>query len=54
MFIGQGGAGIGIAGFPEHGMDAESLLSRAEVAMYTAKRQHDGPMVYDPALDAAS
>jgi predicted signal transduction protein with EAL and GGDEF domain len=49
-------ASIGIAAFPEHGNDAETLLQRADVAMYVAKRtggtyavyqQEDDP--YDPA-----
>ena len=48
------GAGIGIAGFPEHGADAETLLSRAEVAMYAAKRSGNDAVVYDPALDQSS
>ncbi|MGZ3238384.1 MAG: diguanylate cyclase domain-containing protein, partial [Burkholderiaceae bacterium] len=39
------GAGIGIAGFPEHGSDAESLLSHAEVAMYIAKRSGNEAVV---------
>ena len=47
-------ASLGLANWPQHAGDADVLLSRAEVAMYIAKRQHDGPMVYDPALDAAS
>ena len=47
-------ASLGLANWPLHAGDADVLLSRAEVAMYTAKRQHDGPMVYDAALDAAS
>ena len=48
------GAGLGIAGFPEHGADGESLLSMAEVAMYTAKMRNDGAVVYDPAIDKSS
>jgi diguanylate cyclase (GGDEF)-like protein len=47
-------ASLGLANWPLHAADADILLSRAEVAMYTSKRRHDGPMVYDPALDAAS
>jgi diguanylate cyclase (GGDEF)-like protein len=47
-------ASIGMANWPRHATDAEMLLSRAEVAMYTAKRRNDSPMLYDPALDAAS
>jgi diguanylate cyclase (GGDEF)-like protein len=48
------GAGIGIAGFPEHGIDAESLLSRAEVAMYAAKTSGNEAVVYEPGLDKSS
>lgn len=48
------GAGIGIAGFPRHGNDAESLLSRAEVAMYAAKRSGNQAVVYDPIIDRGS
>ncbi|RJF98605.1 putative bifunctional diguanylate cyclase/phosphodiesterase [Noviherbaspirillum saxi] len=48
------GAGIGIAGFPSHGTDAESLLSRAEVAMYAAKNGGNEAVVYDPAIDKSS
>lgn len=48
------GAGIGIAGFPAHGADAESLLSRAEVAMYSAKNSGNEAVLYDPALDKTS
>ncbi|MGH8809389.1 MAG: EAL domain-containing protein, partial [Noviherbaspirillum sp.] len=48
------GAGIGIAGFPDHGADAESLLSRAEVAMYAAKTSGNEAVVYAPAIDKSS
>ena len=48
------GAGIGLACWPEHAADADLLLSRAEVAMYSAKRRSSGPLIYDPAIDAAS
>ncbi|MDB5840683.1 MAG: diguanylate phosphodiesterase [Herminiimonas sp.] len=48
------GAGIGIAGFPAHGNDAESLLNRVEVAMYAAKRGGNEAVVYDPAFDRSS
>ncbi|PRC95242.1 putative bifunctional diguanylate cyclase/phosphodiesterase [Solimicrobium silvestre] len=48
------GAGLGIAGFPLHGTDAESLMSRAEVAMYAAKINSNEAVLYDPALDKAS
>ncbi|MGI4850067.1 MAG: putative bifunctional diguanylate cyclase/phosphodiesterase [Janthinobacterium lividum] len=48
------GAGIGIAGYPAHGADPESLISRAEVAMYVAKRGGNEAVVYDPAFDQTS
>jgi diguanylate cyclase (GGDEF)-like protein len=48
------GAGIGIAGFPAHGRDAESLLSLAEVAMYEAKQRNSGAVVYDSLIDKSS
>ena len=47
-------AGLGIAVWPEHAQDADSLLSRAEVAMYAAKRQTAGARLYEPALDSNS
>ena len=48
------GAGIGIACWPQHASDADALLSRAEVAMYAAKRRAESPLMYDPSFDAAS
>jgi diguanylate cyclase (GGDEF)-like protein len=48
------GAGLGIAGYPLHAEDAESLLSMAEVAMYTAKQRNDGAVVYDSVIDKSS
>ena len=48
------GAGIGVACCPDHGIDAESLLSHAEMAMYAAKRQQAGVVVYEAALDSSS
>jgi diguanylate cyclase (GGDEF)-like protein/PAS domain S-box-containing protein len=42
---------IGIALYPEHGMDIESLLRRADVAMYVAKHVGSRCGVYDPAED---
>ena len=48
------GAGIGIACWPAHADDAETLLVRAEIAMYGAKRGSEGVQVYDPALDGSS
>ena len=48
------GAGIGMACWPQHAADADVLLSRAEVAMYAAKRRTTGPLLYDASIDAAS
>ncbi|MGC4061989.1 MAG: EAL domain-containing protein [Aquabacterium sp.] len=48
------GAGIGVASSPEHGVDADTLLSRAEVAMYAAKQQQSGTVTYHPGLDSNS
>jgi diguanylate cyclase (GGDEF)-like protein len=48
------GAGIGIAGFPDHGGDAESLLRHAEIAMYAAKNSGNAAVVYSPAIDKGS
>ena len=47
-------AGLGIALWPAHGPDGDTLLSRAEVAMYAAKRRTAGAQVYDASLDSAS
>jgi diguanylate cyclase (GGDEF)-like protein len=47
-------AGLGIAVWPDHAQDADSLLSRAEVAMYAAKRQTAGAQLYDASLDSNS
>jgi diguanylate cyclase (GGDEF)-like protein len=48
------GAGIGIACWPQHADDHDTLLVRAEMAMYAAKRRSNGPVAYDPAIDATS
>ena len=48
------GASIGIALHPIHGSDAGVLLSRAELAMYAAKRQRSGSQLYEPRLDVGS
>ncbi len=40
------GASIGIASFPEHGKDASELMSRADAAMYLAKRTNSGAMIF--------
>ena len=48
------GASIGIAVCPEHGTDAQTLLQRADVAMYVAKRAHCGFTVYAATQDQHS
>jgi diguanylate cyclase (GGDEF)-like protein/PAS domain S-box-containing protein len=48
------GASIGIALCPDHGADATSLLQRADVAMYAAKRGRSGRVVYAPGLSVCS
>jgi diguanylate cyclase len=48
------GAGVGIATCPANGLEADALLSRAEVAMYAAKTQKSGTVVYHPGLDSSS
>ncbi len=47
-------ASIGIALFPEHGPNADTLIQRADVAMYVAKRANSGYAVYDSAQDQNS
>lgn len=47
-------ASVGVATSPEHAQDADTLLSRAEVAMYAAKRRGAGALAYDPAFDSGS
>jgi diguanylate cyclase len=48
------GASIGIALFPEHGEDAETLLQRADVAMYQAKAARSGHAFYQRDRDRHS
>ena len=45
---------MGIAFYPEHGTDADTLLQRADVAMYAAKRNRAGFLVYSPRYDEYS
>lgn len=42
------GASIGVACFPEHDHEGDSLLRHADVAMYVAKRANSGYAIYDP------
>lgn len=44
-------ASIGIAIFPEHGRDVDTLMQRADVAMYAAKQGHLGSALYSANLD---
>lgn len=43
---------IGIALFPAHGNDPQTLLRRADIAMYAAKGEQKGVMVYNSLLEA--
>jgi diguanylate cyclase (GGDEF)-like protein len=47
-------ASIGVAKHPDHGLDVETLLRRADVAMYTAKRTRAGVVVFDSSCDTAA
>jgi len=44
-------ASIGIAAFPEHGTDVETLIKRADAAMYVAKEIRSGFNVYSAEQD---
>ncbi len=48
------GASIGIALYPDHGVDANILVQRADVAMYAAKHANSGHALYDGNLDQHS
>ena len=48
------GSSIGIAVFPEHGTEAQSLIQRADVAMYVAKRSQLGFSFYKEEEDQYS
>ncbi|HYO61569.1 MAG TPA: EAL domain-containing protein, partial [Actinomycetota bacterium] len=47
-------ASIGISLSPQHGTDAETLMQRADVAMYIAKSSHSGFEIYDSDKDQYS
>jgi diguanylate cyclase (GGDEF)-like protein len=47
-------ASMGVALFPDHGGDAETLLRRADVAMYRAKSMAAGVELYNPEHDGHS
>jgi len=44
-------ASIGITVYPEHGDNVTDMLSRADSAMYSAKKSKQGVMLYEPAND---
>jgi predicted signal transduction protein with EAL and GGDEF domain len=44
-------ASIGIAMFPDHASDTETLLRNADIAMYVAKADRSGFAIYDPHFD---
>jgi diguanylate cyclase (GGDEF)-like protein len=47
-------ASIGVAIFPHHGADTETLLQRADIAMYSAKASSGGAMLFEPSQDRHS
>jgi diguanylate cyclase (GGDEF)-like protein/PAS domain S-box-containing protein len=49
------GASVGVALFPEDGLDAETLVRHADMAMYAAKREGRGNFqFFSPAMNAAT
>lgn len=48
------GASFGVASWPDHGVDGTTLLRRADIAMYEAKRNQQGVVWYSEPLDADS
>jgi diguanylate cyclase (GGDEF)-like protein len=45
------GASIGISVYPQHGGDAATLLSRADIAMYACKNRSVHHLFYDSSMD---
>jgi len=48
------GAAVGIAVYPDHARDGETLLQRADVATYAAKSNPRSVQAYVPAMDSRS
>jgi diguanylate cyclase (GGDEF)-like protein len=51
QFVVDTEASVGIALFPDHGADLETLLQKADVAMYQAKESQTGVALYDESFD---
>jgi diguanylate cyclase (GGDEF)-like protein len=47
-------ASMGVAAFPEHGSESATLLRRADIAMYEAKRKNLGVTIWDDRYDQHS
>lgn len=47
----QVGASAGIALWPEHGDELDTLLRKADIAMYEAKRRGNGVVIYEAGFD---
>ncbi len=45
------GASLGVALYPRHGQDAATLIRRADIAMYRAKRNKRNYVIYDPSFE---
>ena len=45
------GTSVGIARFPQHGRDAQTLIRNADIAMYVAKRNKTGLAIYNAYYD---
>jgi len=47
-------ASMGIVAYPDHGVDATTLIRRADVAMYQAKEKSRGCVLYEEGMDPHS